>query len=102
VDDALFFPESRSAYAKLVAQGWTDALRELFPHEKIFTFWDYFRNAFVRNAGIRIDHFLLNPVIAKRLGAAGVDREVRSWERTSDHAPVWIELSGTKRARGSV
>jgi exodeoxyribonuclease-3 len=56
----------------------------------------------VRNAGIRIDHFLLNPVIAKRLGAAGVDREVRSWEKTSDHAPVWIELSGTKRARGSV
>jgi exodeoxyribonuclease-3 len=65
-DDALFFPESRAAYAKLVAQGWTDALRELHPDEKIFTFWDYFRNAFARNAGIRIDHFLLNPPPSRR------------------------------------
>jgi len=99
VRDALFFPESRSAYAKLVAQGWTDALRKLYPQEKIFTFWDYFRNAYTRNAGIRIDHFLLNPLIAKRLHTAGVDREVRSWEKTSDHAPVWIELRDTKMAQ---
>ena len=99
VRDALFFPESRSAYARLVAQGWTDALRELYPKDKIFTFWDYFRNAYARNAGIRIDHFLLNPPIAKRLRTAGVDREVRSWEKTSDHAPVWIEVRDAKTAQ---
>ncbi len=92
VKDALFFPESRAEYKKLVEQGWTDALRKLYPKEKIFTFWDYFRNAFARDAGIRIDHFLLSPKIKKRLVAAGVDREVRGWEKTSDHAPVWIEL----------
>jgi len=92
VKDALFFPESRAAYRKLVDQGWTDALRELHPGEKIFTFWDYFRNAFERDSGIRIDHFLLSPQLAPRLKAAGVDRDVRGWEKTSDHAPVWIEL----------
>jgi len=92
VKDALFFPESRAEYKKLVDQGWTDALRKLYPKEKIFTFWDYFRNAYARDAGIRIDHFLLSPKIKKRLLAAGVDREVRGWEKTSDHAPVWIEL----------
>jgi exodeoxyribonuclease-3 len=91
-DDALFFPESRKAYKKLVDQGWTDALRTLYPEEKIFTFWDYFRNAYARNAGIRIDHFLLSNELAPKLKAAGVDKEVRSWEKTSDHAPVWIEL----------
>lgn len=93
VKDALFFPESREAYRKLLAQGWTDALRKLYPDEKIFTFWDYFRNAFERNAGIRIDHFLLSPHIDKRLLSAGVDRDVRGWEKTSDHAPVWITIS---------
>ena len=92
VKDALFFPESRAAYKKLVDQGWTDALRKLYPKEKIFTFWDYFRNAYARDAGIRIDHFLLSPQLKKRLKAGGVDREVRGWEKTSDHAPVWIEL----------
>jgi len=92
LDDALFRPEVREAYARLVAQGWTDALRTLHPGERIYTFWDYFRNAWPRNAGLRIDHFLLNPVAAKRLAAAGVDREVRGWEKTSDHAPVWVEL----------
>ncbi len=95
VDDALFFPESRAAYRTLLAQGWTDALRTLFPDEKIFTFWDYFRNAFARNAGIRIDHLLLSPELAPKLKAAGVDRDVRALEKTSDHAPVWIELEGT-------
>jgi exodeoxyribonuclease-3 len=99
VDDALFFPESRAAYAKLVAQGWTDALRELHPDEKIFTFWDYFRNAFGRDAGIRIDHLLLGPKLAGRLTAAGVDREVRGWEKTSDHAPTWIELADAPTRR---
>ena len=95
VDDALFFPESRAAYAKLLAQGWTDAIRKLYPDERIYTFWDYFRNAYARNAGIRIDHFLLSPTIAKRLVAAGVDRQVRGWEKTSDHAPTWITISKT-------
>lgn len=92
VDDALFRPETRAAFAKLVGQGWTDALRTLYPDEKIYTFWDYFRNAFARNAGLRIDHFLLSPQLVPRLAAAGVDKQVRGWEKTSDHAPVWIEL----------
>jgi exodeoxyribonuclease-3 len=100
VNDALFFPESRAAYAKLLGQGWTDSLRTLHPDEKIFTFWDYFRNAFGRNAGIRIDHLLLSPPLADRLTAARVDREVRGWEKTSDHAPTWIELADkSKRPR---
>lgn len=92
VDDALFRPETRSAFKKLVAQGWTDAIRKLYPDEIIYTFWDYFRNAYGRNAGLRIDHFLLSPQLNKRLVAGGVDRNVRGWEKTSDHAPVWIEL----------
>ncbi|MBO9611724.1 MAG: exodeoxyribonuclease III [Dyadobacter sp.] len=92
VDDALFRPETRAAFAKLTAQGWTDAIRTLYPNEKIYTFWDYFRNAFARNAGLRIDHFLLSPQLAPRLMGAGVDKQVRGWEKTSDHAPVWIEL----------
>ena len=98
VDDALFRPEVRAAFARLMKQGWTDALRELHPDERIYTFWDYFRNAWPRNAGLRIDHFLLSPGVAGRLVAADVDREVRGWEKTSDHAPVWIELS-EKKAR---
>lgn len=97
VDDALFRPEVRSAYAKLVAQGWTDALRALYPNERIYTFWDYFRNAYARNAGLRIDHFLLSPAVAPRLKAGGVDKHVRGWEKTSDHAPVWIELKSGRR-----
>jgi exodeoxyribonuclease-3 len=92
VHDALFFPESKEAYRKLVAQGWTDAIRHLYPEDKIFTFWDYFRNAYARDAGIRIDHFLLSPNIKDKLLSGGVDRDVRGWEKTSDHAPVWIEL----------
>jgi exodeoxyribonuclease-3 len=92
VDDALFRPEVRSAFKNLVDQGWTDAIRKLYPKETIYTFWDYFRNAYTRNAGLRIDHFLLSPAVAKRLKAAGVDKEVRGWEKSSDHAPVWIEL----------
>lgn len=101
VRDALFFPESRAAYEKLVAQGWTDALRKLHPDEAIYTFWDYFRNAYARNAGIRIDHFLLSPQGAKRLVAAGVDREVRGWEKTSDHAPTWITLKDAAKKRAT-
>lgn len=93
LDDALFRPEVREAYRRLVAQGWTDALRELHPGERIYTFWMYLRNALARNAGLRIDHFLLSPPLARRLVAAGVDREVRTREKASDHAPVWIELA---------
>src|SRR6185312_15600847 len=77
VNDALFRPETRAAFKKLVDQGWTDAIRKLHPEEKIYTFWDYFRNAFGRNAGLRIDHFLLSPSVAPRLAAAGVDKHVR-------------------------
>ena len=93
VDDALFLPETRAAYRKLLAQGWTDALRTLYPEETIYTFWDYMRNAFARNAGLRIDHLLLSPSLAPCLGEAGVDREVRAMEKTSDHAPTWIEIT---------
>ncbi|HEY4111071.1 exodeoxyribonuclease III [Puia sp.] len=94
VDDALFRPEVRAAFHKLAAQGWTDAVRHLHPNETIYTFWDYFRNAYARNAGLRIDHFLLSPSVAKRLRAVGVDKDVRGWEKSSDHAPVWVELAG--------
>jgi exodeoxyribonuclease-3 len=99
IDDALFRPEVREAFRTLVAQGWTDAIRHLHPQERIYTFWDYFRNAYARNAGLRIDHLLLSPPLAPRLRAAAVDREVRGWEKASDHAPVWIELAGPPRAR---
>ena len=92
VDDALFRPEVRKAFHDLVSQGWTDAIRKLYPKEVIYTFWDYFRNAYGRNAGLRIDHFLLSPKLKNRLLAAGVDHQVRGWEKSSDHAPVWIEL----------
>lgn len=92
VNDALFRTEVRTAFKNLVDQGWTDAIRKLHPNETIYTFFDYFRNAYERNAGLRIDHFLLSPKLDKRLIAAGVDREVRGWEKTSDHAPTWIEL----------
>ena len=99
VDDALFRPEVRDAFHRLMAQGWTDALRALHPDERIYTFWDYLRNAWARDAGLRIDHLLLNPPAADRLVAAGVDREVRGWEKASDHAPAWIELAGQSRQR---
>jgi len=92
VNDAVFFPEPRAAYQRLLKQGWTDSIRKLYPNEKIFTYWDYFRNAYNRDAGIRMDHILLSPGLNKQLKAGGVDKEVRGWEKTSDHAPVWIEL----------
>ncbi|MFC3580956.1 exodeoxyribonuclease III [Sphingomonas hylomeconis] len=99
-DDALFAPEIRAAFARLVAQGWTDALRTIHPDETIYTFWDYFRNAYGRNAGLRIDHLLLSPALAPRLADAQVDREVRGWDKTSDHAPTWITLADPKPRRG--
>ncbi|MGH7778706.1 MAG: exodeoxyribonuclease III [Candidatus Binataceae bacterium] len=93
VDDALFRPEVRDAFARLVARGWTDAVRKLHPGERINTYWDYFRNAFARDAGMRIDHLLLSPSIAGRLVSAGVDRETRGWQKSSDHAPTWVTLA---------
>lgn len=98
-DDALFAPEVKAAYARLLDQGWMDALRHLHPDEIIFTFWKYWRHSFERDAGLRIDHVLLNPVAAERLADAQVDREPRGWEKTSDHAPVWIALAGKPRKR---
>ena len=76
-----------------------DALRALYPGERIYTFWDYFRNRYARNAGLRIDHLLLSPSLAGRLAAAGVDREVRGWEKASDHAPTWVEIADAKRSQ---
>ena len=93
LDDALFAPEARAAYARILKQGWTDALRKLHPKERIYTFWKYWRSAFERDAGLRIDHFLLNKRASRRLIAAGVDRDARGWEKASDHAPVWIDLA---------
>ncbi len=98
VNDALFRPETRDAFHRLVAQGWTDSLRTMFPGERIYTFWDYFRNAFGRDAGLRIDHLLLSPALSGALKAAGVDRDVRAREKPSDHAPTWIELALDSKA----
>lgn len=95
VKDALFRPETREAFANVVAQGWTDGVRKLHPNERIYTFWDYFRNNFGRDAGLRIDHLLLSPSISGRLVSAGVDREVRGWEKASDHAPTWITIANS-------
>lgn len=92
INDALFKPEVRQAFKKLVDQGWTDAIRKLYPTETVYTFYDYFRNAYGRDAGLRIDHFLLSPQLDGRLVKGGVDKHVRGWERTSDHCPVWIEI----------
>jgi exodeoxyribonuclease-3 len=101
IDDALFRPEVRRAFRSLTDQGWTDAIRYLHPEDRIYTFWDYFRNAWPRNAGLRIDHLLLSPAIVGRLKAAGVDREVRGWEKASDHAPAWIDLGAGHRRTAS-
>ncbi|UVL21653.1 exodeoxyribonuclease III [Pseudomonas sp. B21-023] len=95
--DALLQPESRACYQRLLAQGWSDALRQLYPHERVYTFWDYFRNHWPRNAGLRIDHLLLNPALAPYLKDAGVDAWVRNEAHASDHAPVWISLGTRKR-----
>jgi exodeoxyribonuclease-3 len=90
--DALLQPASRAAYQRLLDQGWTDALRHKYPEERIYTFWDYFRRHWERDAGLRIDHLLLNPPLAGRLVDAGVDRWVRGLEKPSDHAPTWVTL----------
>ena len=90
--NALLQPQSRGAYQRLLAQGWTDAIRALHPKEPMYTFWDYMRNRWERDSGLRLDHILLSPVLSKRLQGTGVDRLVRGMEDASDHAPVWAEL----------
>jgi exodeoxyribonuclease-3 len=92
-NDALVQPQSRKAFKALVSQGWTDAIRELHPAQPTFTFWDYKRNRWPRDAGLRLDHLLLSPALAPRLLKAGVDRKIRGEEGASDHAPAWIVLS---------
>ncbi|WP_254908096.1 exodeoxyribonuclease III [Sphingobium sp. GW456-12-10-14-TSB1] len=91
-DDALFAPKVRAVYARLQEQGWSDAIRKLHPDKAIYTFWKYWRRSFERNAGLTIDHVLLNPAAAKFLEAAKVYLRPRAWESASDHAPVMIEL----------
>jgi exodeoxyribonuclease-3 len=90
--DALLQPETRECYRRLLAQGWTDAIRSLFPEERVYTFWDYFRRHWETNSGLRIDHLLLNRPLAGRLTAAGVDTWVRGRPNASDHAPAWVKL----------
>lgn len=92
LDNALLQPESHEAYVRLLRQGWTDALRKTHPRESTYTFWDYRRSRWQRDAGLRIDHLLLSKPLKSKLVSAGVDREVRGMENASDHAPAWIEL----------
>ncbi|MEA2994986.1 MAG: exodeoxyribonuclease [Alphaproteobacteria bacterium] len=100
-NDALVQPESRAAFHKLIRQGWTDAIRTRHPEKPMYTFWHYMRNRWQRDAGLRLDHLLLSPDLARRLGDAGVDREIRGEDNASDHAPAWIELAAapTRRRR---
>lgn len=98
-DNALLQPESREAFRRLIAQGWTDAIRTLHPGEPMFTFWDYKRRRWERNAGLRLDHLLLSAELAGRLADAGVDAAVRGWDDASDHAPAWVVLRDAGCAR---
>jgi exodeoxyribonuclease III len=92
-DNALVQPQPRAQFAELLAQGWTDSIRQTYPNETVYTFWDYMRNRWPRDAGLRLDHLLLSKKLKRKLKDAGVDREVRGEEGASDHAPVWIELA---------
>ncbi|MER8504499.1 MULTISPECIES: exodeoxyribonuclease III [unclassified Mesorhizobium] len=91
-DNALVQPESRASFQRLLDQGWLDALRKKYPTETLYTFWDYRRNRWPRDAGLRLDHILLSKKLSRRLVAAGIDRDVRGETGASDHAPVWVEL----------
>lgn len=91
-DNALVQPQARALFAELLEQGWTDAIRKKHPDEIVYTFWDYMRNRWPRNAGLRLDHLLLSKALSRKLTAAGVDREVRGADGASDHAPVWVTL----------
>lgn len=92
VNDALFRKEVKEVFSQLLEEGWQDSIRQLFPDQQVYTFWDYFRQAYSRNAGLRIDHILLSPSIQDRLIEGGIDHDVRGWEKSSDHAPTWIRL----------
>lgn len=100
-DDALIHPQSRAAFKKLLGLGWTDALREIYPDQRIYTFWHYMRHRWQRDAGLRLDHLLLGPQVAERLVDAGVDRSIRGETNASDHAPVWVELKFPRRRKKS-
>jgi exodeoxyribonuclease III len=92
-DDALIQPQSRAAFRRIVGRSWTDAIRHVHPHKRIYTFWHYKHSRWQRDAGLRLDHLLVNPNVHDRLVDAGVDRDVRGREGASDHAPAWIRLS---------
>jgi len=91
--DALLQPESRECFQRLLEQGWVDAIRRLYPDKPVYTFWDYFRQHWQTNSGLRIDHLLLSPSISKHLMDGGVDLWVRDEPKASDHAPTWVELT---------
>ena len=95
-ENALLQPESRAAFARLLGQGWVDAIRTLHPDERLYSFWDYKRGRWGRDAGLRLDHLLLSPTVAGRLATGGVDRHVRGREGASDHAPTWVTLTEPK------
>ena len=95
-------PESRAAYQRLLAQGWTDAIRVLHPKDPMYTFWDYMRNRWERDGGLRLDHILLSSALAERLQSAGVDRQTRGMADASDHAPVWVRLRDGPDRRGNL
>jgi exodeoxyribonuclease-3 len=91
--DAVYFPESREAYAAMLKDGWVDAVRQIHPEKGVYTYWNFsYRGGYDRSSGLRMDHLLLNPKAARRLGGAGVDVETRGWEKPSDHAPAWVDL----------
>ncbi|WP_433903220.1 exodeoxyribonuclease III [Sphingobacterium puteale] len=96
IENALFRVEARKAFKQLIGQGWLDSIRTLFKDQQVYTFWDYLRNAYGRNAGLRLDHVLLSPMVAPLLLEGGINRHVRGWEKASDHAPVWIVLKDKK------
>ena len=100
--NALLQPESRAAYQRLLAQGWTDAIRALHPKEPMYTFWDYMRNRWERDGGLRLDQILLSSTLTERLQTAGVDRQTRGMEGASDHAPVWVRLRDGPDCRGNL
>jgi exodeoxyribonuclease-3 len=100
-NDALLQPESRAAFRRLLQQGWTDAIRARHPTEPMYTFWDYKRDRWPRDAGLRLDHILLSPAVSGQLADAGVDRAVRGMDGASDHAPAWVILNQAKPRKRS-
>lgn len=91
--DAVYLPESRQAYARMLEDGWIDAIRRIHPEKGVYTYWNFsFRGGYDRSSGLRMDHLLISPSLSDRLRGAGVDADVRGWEKPSDHAPAWIEI----------